>query len=124
MYFYFPVSFISYSLLYKSYSCLCSYSHYLYGDGIFLPAFQGDECILRAVPDHCARGTLQHLPVSAAHFRGVLPAAGFGSALRSAQPNHHNHDRRGYRGCHDTVGHRLQRSGPYQSGHGKNMMWG
>lgn len=86
-------------------------------------SFQGDVRILRAVSNYCARGTLQHLPVSAADLRRVLSAAGSGSALRSAQPDHHNHDRRGYSWRHDAVGHRLQRSGPYQSGHGKNM-WG
>lgn len=85
--------------------------------------FQGNKCILRAVLDYCARGTLQHLPVSAADLRGVLPAVGLGCALWSAQPNHHNHDRRGYCWCHDAMGHRLQCSGPYQSGHGKNMMF-
>lgn len=90
----------------------------------FLPIFQGDKCVLWAVPDYCARGTFQHLLVSAAHLRGVLPAAGLGPALRAAQPNDHNYDHRGYCWHHDTVGHSLQRSGPYQSGYGKKMMCG
>lgn len=87
-----------------------------------LPFFsQGDQCVLWAVPDYCAGGTLHHLLVSNADLRRMLSAAGFGSALWSAQPVHHNHDHRGHRWCHDTVGHRLQRSGPHQSGHGKDM---
>lgn len=59
--------------------------------------------------------------MSGADLRGVLSAAGFGSAIWFSQPHYHNHDHRGYRWCHDTVGHRLQRGGPYQSGHGENI---
>lgn len=90
-----------------------------------LPSFfQVDLCILWAVPHYCDGGTYQHLYMSAADFRGVLSAAGIGPALRPAQPAHHNHDRGGYCWRHDTVGHRLQRSVAYQSGHGENKeLW-
>lgn len=58
--------------------------------------------------------------MSPAHICRLLSAAGFGLALWTAQSYHHHYDHCGYCGRHDPVGHRLQRSGPYQLGHGKN----
>lgn len=85
------------------------------------PSRQGDKRVLRAVPDHRARGTLHHLHVPATHVCGVLPPAGAGPALRPAQPVDHHHDHRGHRWRHDAVGHRLQRRVPHQPGHGEQI---
>ena len=71
----------------------------------FLPSCQGDKCILRAVPDNCARGTFHHFSMSATHIRGLLPTAGTRPALRSAQSVDHNHDHCGYCWCYDPVEH-------------------
>lgn len=96
--FIFQSSFISHPLLWHFYSDQLRF---------LSPSCQSDECILRAVPDNRARGTLHHFSMSATHICGVLPPAGVGPALRSAQSVDHNHDHCGYCWRHDPVGHWL-----------------
>lgn len=68
---------------------------------------QSDKCILRAVPDNCARGTRHHFSMSATHIRSVLPTVGVRPALRSAQSVDHHYDHCGYCWRHDPMGHWL-----------------